>query len=248
MCRPAPRPASRAGSAGVEGFVDPGLGLLDQRARGLLSMTVRLDAVKGNVEFFAYVIFRACRTSRLALAGEAVPAAQSVPALARIPVSRPRPSRGLHPHVAELGPLAGLSQATIRAIGERVHTHGTELNQAFPELQSLGHRARGTLILDAIRRDDAAMAVVKRVSNERAGDDPDTVCTTKCFVYFIFELTAELICAIQRLALCTLLVFPPLVVLCGAIAIALMIDAMADANREYTECIEDCQQSGQDVG
>jgi hypothetical protein len=150
--------------------------------------------------------------------------------------------------LSKLAELSGLSQATIRAIGERVHTHGTELNQAFPDLQSLGHRARGTLILDAIRRDDAAMAVVKRVSNERAGDDPDTVCTTKCFVYFIFELTAELISAIQRLALCTLLVFPPLVLLCGAIAIALMIDAMADANREYTECIEECQQSGQDVG
>lgn len=31
----------------------------------------------------------------------------------------------------KLSELAGLSPATIRAIGERVHTHGTELNRHF---------------------------------------------------------------------------------------------------------------------
>jgi hypothetical protein len=148
----------------------------------------------------------------------------------------------------QLAELAGLSPATIRAIGERVHAHGTELNQAFPDLQSLDNRARSVLVFDAIRRDEAAMAVVKRVAGERAADDPNTTCTAQCFVTFMLTLIDALIDTTNLLQVCTLLVFPPIVLLCGTIAMAIMIARMEKANSVYTECIEDCQQPGEDVG
>jgi len=144
----------------------------------------------------------------------------------------------------KLAELAGLSAATIRAIAERVQTHGTKLNQAFPDLQSMDNRARTVLIFDAVRRDEAAMVVVKRVAVESADDDTESVCKAKCLSEFILELVNQQITALNRMMSCVVLVFPPLVLLCASIMIAIMIFEMNKANDEYTLCIADCEEAG----
>jgi len=152
------------------------------------------------------------------------------------------------PELNKLAGLAGLPPATIRAIGERVHTQGTQLNQAFPDLQSLDNRTKIMLIFDALRRDEAAMAVVKRVAVESADDDPSSACKAGCLVDFILALIDAQIDALNRMMACYALVFPPLVMLCAAIMIAIMIYEMNKANDIYTKCILDCQEGSPGQG
>ena len=148
------------------------------------------------------------------------------------------------PELNKLAELAGLSPATIRAIAERVHTHGTKLNQAFPDLQSLDSRTKRVLIFDAVRRDEAAMTVVKRVAVESADDDAESACKGKCLTEFALELFAAQIDALNRMFGCVVLVFPPLIFLCCSIMIAVMIYEMDKANDAYTICVADCEEAG----
>ena len=143
--------------------------------------------------------------------------------------------------LSRLAELAGLSPASIRTIAERVHTLGTALNEAFPELQSLEARTKILLVTDALRRDEASMAVIKRVAVEAADDDAYNVCKSKCLIEFLLAILDAQITAINRMMSCFVLVFPPLVMLCASIMIAIMIYEMDKANDEYTECVEACQ-------
>lgn len=153
------------------------------------------------------------------------------------------------PEINKLAELAGLSPATIRIIGERAHTHGTELNQEFPDLQSLDSLTKNVLIFDAVRRDEAAVAVIKRVAVESAVDDTESVCKAACTLAFILALFEAQIRALNRMITCSYLVFPPLVFVCMALMMALMIAEMDRANDEYTECVEEnCQEGDPDLG
>ena len=148
------------------------------------------------------------------------------------------------PELNKLAELAGLSPAAIRAIAERVHTHGTTLNQAVPDLQSMDSRTKRVLIFDAVRRDEAAMAVVKRVALEIADNDAESACKAKCLSEFILELFHAQIDALFRMFGCVVLVFPPLIFACCCIMIAVMIYEMNKANNEYTICVADCEEAG----
>ncbi|MFG1649453.1 hypothetical protein ACGFIE_05975 [Micromonospora sp. NPDC049275] len=143
--------------------------------------------------------------------------------------------------LAKLAQLAGLTPTDITDIMHRALTHGLALIEAFPELTSMDDHAKNMLIFDAMRRDEAFMNALKRATTDGvAAGDQASACKNACLLTFMMKLFAAQIDAVQRMMACAVLVFPPLVLACAAVMLILMIVAMTKANKEYTQCIEDC--------
>ncbi|MET8041991.1 hypothetical protein ABZU25_14165 [Micromonospora sp. NPDC005215] len=145
------------------------------------------------------------------------------------------------PELAKLAELAGLAPTDITDLTHRALTHGMALIEAFPELTSMDDHTKNMLIFDAMRRDEAFMDAVKLATTDGvAADDQSSACKNACLLTFLMKLFAAQIDAVQRMMACAVLVFPPLVIACAAVMLILMIVAMTKANKEYTQCIEDC--------
>ncbi|MGC4866343.1 hypothetical protein ACLQ3B_13030 [Micromonospora sp. DT53] len=145
------------------------------------------------------------------------------------------------PELAKLAELAGLSPTDIRDLMQRALTHGLALIEAFPELTSMDDHAKNMLIFDAIRRNEAFVTALKRATTEGvAADDQASACKNACLLAFLMAMFTAQIDAVTRMMACAGLVFPPLVLVCAAVMLIIMIVAMTKANKEYTQCVEDC--------
>ncbi|MEU4532757.1 hypothetical protein AB0F49_31435 [Micromonospora ureilytica] len=143
--------------------------------------------------------------------------------------------------LAKLAELAGLAPTDIHDIMHRALTHGLALIEAFPELTSMDEHAKNMLIFDAIRRDEAFINALKLATTEGvAADDQASACKNACLLTFLMALFTAQIDAVKRMMACAGLVFPPLVLACAAVMLIIMVVMMTKANKEYTECIEDC--------
>lgn len=145
--------------------------------------------------------------------------------------------------LSALADLGGLTPDQIRSMADRVHTQGTKLGKEFPELAPASELTRNLLLFEALTHHEPTMTTIKEAALNNAGEDQSNVCKAKCLLTFMLELIETQIDAVKRMVTCTVLIFPPLVMLCASIMIVLMISAMTKANEEYTECIADCEES-----
>jgi hypothetical protein len=121
------------------------------------------------------------------------------------------------------------------------------LNEAFPGLQSLDDRASTLLYFDAVRRDEAAVALIKCLAVEQVeDDDPNTICKTKCILYFITDWIDIITLMIKRANACVLLSFFPFVFICMILVWVFCMIELAKIVHELEDCWALCLEGGSD--
>jgi hypothetical protein len=145
----------------------------------------------------------------------------------------------------EFSNLTGLSPSEVRDLVHHVREHATELNRAFPELHSLDGRTKQDLLVAAIKGYSATMATIEGALAAAYGrptpDEQIQDCLNICFATFsAFMLVAMAMYAAFLVGCASIVLLPPLMVLCILVVTTGYVGIVAGLVDVYNYCTAGC--------
>jgi hypothetical protein len=146
----------------------------------------------------------------------------------------------------ELAELSGLPASKLRELVRRLRLHATELNKAFPQMNSLDARTRFDLLLEAVKRDAKAVATMERIATALSAtatrEESEQTCEAICLALFILFLSAAMVMLALGIAGCVIqIILLPIAILCIVGVIAAFAAFMVVITNIYQSCLAGCQ-------
>lgn len=148
----------------------------------------------------------------------------------------------------ELSEISGLTSPQLNETFIQMHAAAKELNGTYPRIAALDQVTRQNFFFDAIRKDDDAMATIKRVAASASAQTGDSAeadeCETGCLLKYILTITLAISSFISAIIGCAFgILLVPLALLCWAISSVSFFWALGQGQGAFDNCMATCEGS-----